>query len=293
MQSNRNQFIGATIERCNQPIFSSEMAQSTPVWTRVPLPKPLTDEFVAHSVVAATDIRAAFAPTLSWTTLARYFEPDTAKNRPEGIDELKNADETLSRIAAEVLPGYWRTSPGDVIVVLTHGTAILVARHPGGPCFGGFACASNKGRSIPHHLPPHRFYDGEVGAAVELFEAQRTYDCYTAAHPEEKPYTDAALVSLNLIGYPTAGAAGSNANVVSLWRCGAPGELECTLWAALVECVCFGSRAVGVIVVAKLPAAARPDSPEGMKALADLGRDAVRNDFLTPRVAGCYTVPVA
>lgn len=258
-------------------------------WTRHPppaVPAEIADEFVAHSVVATTDPSLMFAPSRSWKDLARYAD---MKSIDEAPDEINSANrERMESIARTLLPEYWRAPAGDAVVVLRHGTAILVPHKPTGPKFGGFAPAKARVGSVLHRLPPHRFTDGKVGAAAQLVRAERSYDLYRTEHPEEMKYVNTALVWLNNIGYPNAGMQDSDANVVALWRRdGKPGFFE---WAALVECACFAGTAVGVVVTAPLPVDKPPVHQGYMKEFADAGRNAFRNEFLGPQVLGCFLI---
>lgn len=263
-------------------------------WVPFPLPAnpaKAVNGFVAHSTVATPIPSLMFAPPYSWEELAKHANHDFKESHDSIDGEYRDR---LEGIAKTILPNFWRKLglAGDVIVVLSNGTAILVPRKPFGSPFAGFTNLNPEQGSVSHKIP-HLFDNREAGAAAELIRAERHYSAYINAHPEDKKYVDAALVGLNCVEYPYAGTNAADAAVVALWhRPGLTpiGGVPTTEWAALVECACFSKIAIGVISTASLPTGIVPDSLQYMKDFADDGRNNFRNDFLMPMVLGCYTI---
>ena len=116
------------------------------------------------------------------------------------------------------------------------------------------------------------------------------------------PASDAAALAqafgaLATAGYPGPGDSGGDATVAALWsRAPIPaagkllGEPPAPEWLALVELSCFDDVPVlmGVLVCASfdgLPLGPGGLGPHALKAMADIGRDSFRYDFLAPHAA--------
>ncbi len=248
----------------------------------------MADKFVAHSVVMTSDPRLMTAPSVNWKKLSKFAKSEIREVK----EDVSDADRAiLKSVATELLPEYWNAMSDNAVVALSSGTVILASKLQPGPKFVGFTPKRIPAGSIAHSLPPHRFEDGATGAAEQLIGAQIHYDSYVIEHPDHAKYIDDAFSKLNVIGYPNAGQSGADTNVVAMWyRQGS--DASKNEWVVLVKCVCTNRVQMGVTVIMTLEKDRMPDSAEFMKDLADAGRNMFREEFIIPRILGCYPVNV-
>lgn len=232
-------------------------------WSRVQLPS--TDG--AHSVTITDSAVAMCAPVYGWSELRHAWRARPAPVMP--------ADATTSwlfyEFAKQILPFFWGCR--DPIVMLYFGT--MIAARPGSHGFTGFTTDSDA-----HRLPTHLMQNPRGDAAACLQWAQNAWEDYRKkVSPNVMDAAGAAMRILNSIGYPRAGTADADADVVAVWRRG-------DVLVAAVRCERFGDEMVATMVAATCDRNANI-SPEMLRKLAAAGRAAFRMEFYYPRLVGC------
>lgn len=243
-------------------------------WRRLRIPAVESPDFVAHSVVASPD------PSLVWMQLPVWDDlADEADPPPPEVAEWDLALAGHAKIPDELLQDWLEAANAadgeeGALVQLRRGTVWVVQCQgaPPGALFAGFARA---GASWP--MPAHRLPSARE-SKVALLAAEAHYSQVAAGDAEAVALAFAAMAES---GYPRPGNSESDADVVALWE-GCDAEKGELLAAAVV---CHGMAPGGAVFVV----VARPTALEGLpllKALADLGRNAFRHDFLEARAVG-------
>ena len=197
--------------------------------------------------------------------------------------------ETLSqekpRVPQEIAETAYRKG---IEVFLSQGTVVLVSKDAlGTKTFDGFA--HNKSS---YKVPVHRYVEREQSARTTLKDLQKQYDAFVT--PDNKDAVDYALATMQEVGYAYPGLSwSSNASVGIVYaRCEVDSEGNSKFpdrvdLFACVNVACANKLPVMVQVRHTIP---KPMFDRDMDwrmtlyYLAEMGRDAIRTDFLMPVV---------